>query len=317
MTHRRVWTRRFRNQQRMAGSSSLWCPTWLPSIAKTWVEQHTGHGRGVANICATALFRNLLPVTDFTSVVDYYGPVQFLEGWRLSSGRAHKVIFCRRSGSPTDTREIGAVAHAGATESKGAAGKIQESLCHTAFSQHVPWARGESPADERRCTATNAPSTWAATTSGTCELMQSVNLIEAAKNLGCPEDLATIMVDCGMPLQLKLLCGGGDNDDGVGQAMLLLDNGTEPLPPYHSGRIFPHNRHWLQIRDSSDFEVGAGTWREVSLTAHDYPAGVRRATVIVRGSSKSKDPSAGHAGLRLGLAALMFLPAAVDCVHGP
>ena len=66
-----------------------------------------------------------------------------------------------------------------------------------------------------------------ATSYGMCEVQQSVDLVAALRRVGCPSALATLLLDSGVPLALELEFGASEVDEGRGQLILMLDDGTE------------------------------------------------------------------------------------------
>ena len=83
----------------------------------------------------------------------------------------------------------------------------------------------------------------------------------------------------GIPLMASFY--GWAQDDAEGILMVLLDDGTEPIPPSHSGTSFPGNRTGTLAR--RDFTVKAASVAEVHLVVDVDLITARRATVIVRG----------------------------------
>jgi hypothetical protein len=120
-----------------------------------------------------------------------------------------------------------------------------------------------------------------------------------------PEDVA------GVPLMVSAYCWA--QHDAEAFLMLLLDDGTEPIPECHSGTSFPGNRRG-QLSTRS-FDVGAGKAAEVHLVADCDLSKLRRATILLRGrrapvegqsavAALEQDPG----GLIMGSAGLRFVP---------
>lgn len=69
--------------------------------------------------------------------------------------------------------------------------------------------------------------------------------------------------------------------EAAGILMLLLDDGTEPIPECHSGMAFPENRTGQLCK--LPFKVAAGEAAEVHLMAQVDLKRTCRATVLLRG----------------------------------
>ena len=74
---------------------------------------------------------------------------------------------------------------------------------------------------------------------------------------------------------------GWAQDRAEGMLMILVDDGTEYMPPSHSGRAFPGNRSGTLAR--RDFTLQPTTAAEVHVAVDADLTTARRATVIVRG----------------------------------
>lgn len=105
-----------------------------------------------------------------------------------------------------------------------------------------------------------------------------------------------------MPLMVSLYCWASEAAPAQGHVMLLLDDGTEPIPACHSGRAFPHNRAERGTLVEHEFTLRAGQVAEVHLAVRDYKRGTRRATVLLRGRQaqgceEAREAAPGEGGL--------------------
>ena len=94
--------------------------------------------------------------------------------------------------------------------------------------------------------------------------------------------------------------------------MLLLDDGTEPIPECHSGTAFPWNRHGALA--STECSIPAGQAAQLHLVTHcDLSKVLLRATILLRGRQAPEQSDEAQAdksigGLIMGSASLRFVP---------
>jgi hypothetical protein len=125
---------------------------------------------------------------------------------------------------------------------------------------------------------------------------------------------ATRLLETGMPLMLSAYCWSTSRA-AEGLFMVLLDDGTEPIPECHSGASFPGNRRGTLAAQS--FAVGSGCAQEVHVVVRGYAKDTKRATILLRGRTAPCErcnarvlPAAASdvEGLVIGSAGLRFVP---------
>lgn len=150
------------------------------------------------------------------------------------------------------------------------------------------------------------------------EVMQVIKLIDTLVSRGLTESEAHAFMDSSPALELSVFLGSRHDCGAEGQVLLVLNSGERVLPAYVSRSDHPWQEDALA---SSDFNSAVDTvddkfphqghWLQYTTVLKDYPRGVRRALVVLRGADTQF--WAGHYGAKFAAPRLrVLLPGAVE-----
>ncbi|EIE27682.1 hypothetical protein COCSUDRAFT_64332 [Coccomyxa subellipsoidea C-169] len=137
-----------------------------------------------------------------------------------------------------------------------------------------------------------------------CEVMQPVNILLELRRRGMETEEAEQYLDSGPEITFAVWYGGRFDCPSMAEVVVVLDDGTDVLPPYTGRREFPWARSAITHWKSGSLTTQPGNWKLSCHTFKGYSAGVRRAILVLRG--KDDRFWAGHYGSKFSAPELYF-----------
>ncbi|CAL5223908.1 g6505 [Coccomyxa viridis] len=121
-----------------------------------------------------------------------------------------------------------------------------------------------------------------------CEVMQAVDVHMELQKRGMSHACAEAYLDGGPELTFAVWCGGRNDCASIAKIMVVLDSGEDVLPPYTGRADFPWQRTAITHWESGPIDLTPqnNAWKLATHTFKGYPAGVRRALIVLRGKDE-------------------------------